>query len=51
MKLIISAILFVFTFLNVAYANEVNLFTSRHYDSDVKLYQKLQLKQELKSML
>ena len=48
MKLIISAILFVFTFLNVAYANEVNLFTSRHYDSDVKLYQKFTAKTGIK---
>ena len=48
MRIILSATLFIFTFLNVAYANEVNLFTSRHYDSDVKLYQKFTAKTGIK---
>ena len=34
-------ILFIFLFFsNFALANEINLFTSRHYESDSKIYKK-----------
>lgn len=32
--------LFLFIFVNSATANEINLFTSRHYESDAKLFKK-----------
>ena len=38
---IITILLFVFgVFNNLANANEVNVFSSRHYDSDIQLYKK-----------
>ena len=48
MRAILTIILGFFTFLNIAYSNEVNLFTSRHYDSDVQLYQKFTAKTGIK---
>ena len=30
------------------YANEVNVFSARHYDSDIQLYEKFTAKTELK---
>ena len=38
---IITILLFVLgVFNNLANANEVNVFSSRHYDSDIQLYEK-----------
>ena len=48
MRAILTIILGFFTFLNIAYSNEVNLFTSRHYDPDVQLYQKFTAKTGIK---
>ena len=44
-KLII--ILVFLTFQNV-YANEINLFTTRHYDSDLQLYEQFKKKTGIK---
>jgi iron(III) transport system substrate-binding protein len=44
---IISALL-VFIFTSSLFANEVNIFSARHYDSDVQLYQKFTAKTGIK---
>ena len=44
-------ILLVFIFISAeAIANEVNIFSARHYDSDVQLYEKFTAKTGLKLM-
>ena len=44
MKTILSVFTFLaFTFGNT-FANEVNVFTSRHYNSDVNLYKKFTIR-------
>ena len=40
MKKIIFLISVFFTLFGTSYANEVNIFSARHYDSDVQLYEK-----------
>ena len=44
MKKIILIISIFFAFVGASNANEVNIFSSRHYDSDVQLYQKFTAK-------
>ena len=45
----VSFILILFSlFFNTAYANEVNIFSARHYDSDVQLYKKFTNKTGIK---
>ena len=48
MKKILSIFKFLALTLGTSYANEVNVFTSRHYDSDVKLYEKFTAKTGIK---
>ena len=49
MKKIIILITTLFTFLSGAsFANEVNIFSARHYDSDVQLYKKFTVKTGIK---
>ena len=45
MILIISVF---FTFMGISTANEVNIFSARHYDSDVQLYEKFTAKTGIK---
>ncbi len=40
MKKILIISCFLFFFPNFIFANELNIFTSRHYDSDIQLYEK-----------
>ena len=40
MKKIILLVSIFFTLLGVSNAKEVNIFSARHYDSDVQLYEK-----------
>ena len=42
---VIGYLLFV-AFASSLFANEVNIFSARHYDSDVQLYENLLQKQE-----
>ena len=44
MKKIILLISIFFAFVGTSNANEVNIFSSRHYDSDIQLYQKFTAK-------
>ena len=47
-KHIIISYLFLVAFAGSLFASEVNIFSARHYDSDVQLYENSQLKLELK---
>src|SRR5210317_1740230 len=40
MKFILASLLFLAAMLGNVFANEVNVFTSRHYESDIELYKK-----------
>jgi iron(III) transport system substrate-binding protein len=40
MKFIVASLLFLSSMLGNVFANEVNVFTSRHYESDIELYNK-----------
>ena len=40
MKFIVASLLFLSSMLGNVFANEVNVFTSRHYKSDIELYKK-----------
>ena len=46
-KIIILSLISIFTFSSVL-ANEVNIFSARHYDSDVQLYEKFTAKTGIK---
>ena len=46
-KIIILSLISIFTFRSVL-ANEVNIFSARHYDSDVQLYEKFTAKTGIK---
>ena len=46
-KITIITILTAF-FTNIAFANEVNIFSARHYDSDIQLYEKFTAKTGIK---
>ena len=48
MKKIILLISIFFTLFGVSNANEVNVFSARHYDSDVQLYKKFTAKTGIK---
>ncbi len=48
MKKIILLISAFFTLIGFSYASEVNVFSSRHYDSDVQLYEKFTAKSGIK---
>ena len=47
MRKVIGIFLFLFCF-NTLNANEVNIFSARHYDSDVQLYEKFTAKTGIK---
>ena len=40
MKKIVLLISIFLTFFGISNANEVNIFSARHYDSDIQLYEK-----------
>ena len=44
MKKIVLIITFLLTFIGFSFANEVNIFSARHYDSDIQLYEKFTAK-------
>ena len=46
-KTTLITILMIF-FANITFALEVNVFSARHYDSDIQLYEKFTAKLELK---
>ena len=48
MKKITILAFFITLFANMTFAAEVNVFSARHYDSDIQLYKNLKLKLELK---
>ena len=48
MKKIILTITFLLTLAGVSFANEVNIFSARHYDSDIQLYGKFTAKTGIK---
>jgi len=48
MKKIILLVSIFFTLFSISNANEVNVFSSRHYDSDVQLYEKFTAKTGIK---
>merc|ERR1712070_100036 len=48
MKKIIISYLFILAFVGSLFANEVNIFSARHYDSDVQLYEKFTAKTGIK---
>ena len=48
MKKIILLISIFFTLFGISNANEVNIFSARHYDSDVQLYKKFTAKTGIK---
>ncbi len=47
-KTIIISYLFLVSFVGNLFANEVNIFSARHYDSDVQLYEKFTTKTGIK---
>ena len=47
-KTIITSYLFLVAFAGSLFANEVNIFSARHYDSDVQLYEKFTAKTGIK---
>ena len=48
MKKIILFLSIFFTLVGVSYSSEVNIFSARHYDSDVQLYEKFTAKTGIK---
>ena len=46
-KITILGIILLF-FANLSFASEVNVFSARHYDSDIQLYEKFTTKTEIK---
>ena len=48
MKKIILTLTFLLTLAGVSFANEVNIFSARHYDSDIQLYGKFTAKTGIK---
>ena len=47
-KITFSSVLLLFAFVSNLFANEVNIFSARHYDSDVQLYEKFTSKTGIK---
>ena len=37
-RIIVTSVIMLFAFVTNILANEVNIFSARHYDSDVQLY-------------
>ena len=48
MRKIILTLCVFFTFFSISNANEVNIFSARHYDSDIQLYEKFTKKTGIK---
>jgi iron(III) transport system substrate-binding protein len=48
MKKVVLLISFIISLISNSYANEVNIFSSRHYDSDIQLYEKFTAKTGIK---
>ena len=48
MKKIVILIAFFISLISNSYANEVNIFSARHYDSDIQLYEKFTAKTGIK---
>ena len=48
MRKIILLISVFFTLFSISNANEVNIFSARHYDSDIQLYEKFTVKTGIK---
>ena len=44
MRVILINLIIYLTYLSASFANEVNIFSARHYDSDVQLYEKFSAK-------
>ena len=47
-KITLFTYMLLFLFAGSLFANEVNIFSARHYDSDVQLYQKFTAKTGIK---
>jgi iron(III) transport system substrate-binding protein len=47
-KTLIISYLFLVAFVGNLFANEVNIFSARHYDSDIQLYEKFTVKTGIK---
>ena len=47
-KTILISYLFLLAFAGSLFANEVNIFSARHYDSDVQLYERFTAKTRIK---
>ena len=47
-KITIITYMLIFAFAGSLFANEVNIFSARHYDSDVQLYKKFTAKTGIK---
>ena len=47
-KVVTTSFLLIFVFITNLLANEVNIFSARHYDSDVQLYEKFTAKTGIK---
>ena len=47
-KIIIASTILIFAFVANLFASEVNIFSARHYDSDVQLYEKFSTKTGIK---
>ena len=47
-KITLTSVLLLFVFVSSLFANEVNIFSARQYDSDVQLYEKFTAKTGIK---
>ena len=47
-NLTLTAVILIFAFISNLFANEVNIFSARHYDSDIQLYEKFTAKTGIK---
>ena len=47
-KVTLTSVFILFAFVSSLFANEVNIFSARHYDSDVQLYEKFTAKTGIK---
>ena len=47
-KITLTSVFILFAFVSNLFANEVNIFSARHYDSDVQLYEKFTAKTGIK---
>ena len=47
-KTVLISYIFLIAFAGSLFANEVNIFSARHYDSDVQLYEKFTAKTGIK---